>query len=175
MTKETIPLKKKLAQEMRLFLIYASYLIFFFCSMITYRRLLLGEYSISYFHYGYGVVQALILAKIILVGEALGLGEKFSKKPLIIPTFYKAIIFGFFVLIFNLFEHFLTGYLHGIAPGKVYQDLLAKGMDQILAEALVVFFAFIPFFAFVETGRVLGEGKLINLFISRKDSDLTPS
>jgi len=46
----------------------------------------LAEYQIAYLHYGVSVVEALVLAKVILIGEALRLGRGLEDKPLIVPT-----------------------------------------------------------------------------------------
>lgn len=164
-------LKQKILFEMHLFMIYSLFLALFFTSLTMYKRLILGEYSISYFHYGSGLIQALILSKIILIGESLQLGEKLSDKPLIIPTLYKTVLFSILVLIFTIIEHFVIGYFHGIGFTSLYQELLTKGLDEILAKVLVVFFVFILFFAFLETSWALGDGKLINLFFTRKTKD----
>ena len=57
-------------------------------------------------------------------------------------------------------------------------DLIRQGGYEILANGLVVFSAFIPFFAIKELGRVLGREKLRALFfrrISATESDLSES
>jgi hypothetical protein len=46
----------------------------------------------------------------------------------------------------------------GLAAG--FEDFVSKGEYELLASSLVVFFTFIPFFAFREFNRVLGTGKL---------------
>lgn len=165
-------LKQKIVSELRLFFIYAAFLTLFFCSLTTYRRLILSEYSISYLHYGSGVIQALIISKIILLGETFQLGEKYASKPLIVPTIYKSVIFSVLVLVFTVVEHFVIGSLHGVPPAHVYEELMNKNIDEILAKILVVFSVFIVFFAFLETGRVFGEDKLMKLFMHKnKKSD----
>lgn len=164
-------LKQKIVHEIQRFLTYALFLTLFFCSLTTYQRLILGEYSISYFHYGYGVLEALILSKIILLGEALGLGRKLEAKPLSIVTLYKTTLFSFLVLIFTVIEHFIFGFLHGKDFAHIYEEFMSKGIDLVLAKVLVVFFVFILFFGFVETGRALGGNTLMNLFFFRKNKD----
>ena len=47
-------------------------------------------------------------------------------------------------------------------------DYFGKGSHELLAGGLVTFVAFIPFFAFRELGRVLGEGKIWTLFFQRR-------
>lgn len=162
--------EKKIVHETRLFVAYALFLALFFCSLTTYKRLILGEYSISYLHYGYGLIEALILSKVILLGQTFGLGEKFADKPLIYPSLYKAVVFTLFVLVFAILEHFVTGFLHGHDFAKIYQELIDNGIYAILAKIQITFFVLLLFFAFLEMGRVLiGEDKLFNLFFRRSD------
>lgn len=163
--------KQEITHEIHWFLIYFTFFALFLSSLVLYRRLILAEYAISYFHYSYGIFEALILSKIILLGQRFKLGERFSDSSLIIPTFYKTVIFTFFALIFSTLEHFITGFLHGKDIAEIYQKFMNEGMYEVLASILVIFLVFILFFAFVETGRVLGENKLINLFFYRKAID----
>jgi hypothetical protein len=168
-------IKQKLARELWRFLIYFSFLAVFFCSLTTYKRLILGEYSIDYLHYGYGLIYALILSKVIMLGESLGLGKTFENKPLIITVLYKTVVFSLFVFIFSVIEHFLTGFFRGRGFAEVYQEFMDKSLDEILAKILVVFCVFVLFFAFLEIAYLIGEDKLLKLFFSktaRKDSEL---
>lgn len=166
MKKEMV--KQKIVNELFLMSIYFTFLSLFFCALTTYQRLILDEYSISYLHYGYGLIQALILSKIILIGKSLRLGERFIDKPLIIPTLYKAFIFSILALFFIILEHFITGYFEGISVAKVYQRFADKAFDIVLAKAVVVFLVFILFFAFLQIGSLIGENKLFKLFFYGK-------
>jgi hypothetical protein len=49
-----------------------------------------------------------------------------------------------------------------------FADYFGRGSHEMLANLLVMFVAFIPFFAFKEVGRVLGEGKVWELFFRRR-------
>lgn len=162
--------KEKIYHELYLFALYASFIATFFCILTTYRGLILNE-PFGYFHYTSAIIQALILSKIILVGESLKLGEKLGKRslPLIIPTLYKTLIFCCFVLIFTIIEHFIFGFLKKQNMQEIYTELIDKGLDLILAKILVVAFVFFLFFAFLEIAAVLGGNKLLKLFFSRKN------
>ena len=126
------------------------------------------EYHVGYFTYGYGLIEALVLAKVIVVGERLQLGERFADWPLIFPTLYKAILFGLFVLAFSILEHFITGFIDGQDLAGVFQEFVNRRRYEILARILVMFVTFIPFFAFGEAARALGEVKLFELFFRRR-------
>src|SRR5271157_5165262 len=105
--------KSKAIREMVEYYVVFMYLAVFFGLFTWYRRLILAEYQISYLHYGVSVIQALVLAKVILVGRALHLGQRLKNHPLIVPTVYKAVVFSIFVGIFGVVEPTIIGLLHG--------------------------------------------------------------
>ncbi|MGA7213156.1 MAG: hypothetical protein WBX20_03025 [Terrimicrobiaceae bacterium] len=109
-----------------------------------------------------------MLAKVILLGQYVRVDKVFDDHPLIFPTLYKVILFSLLTLIFEVLEHVVGGLLHGEDLLAAFQEILSAGRDELLARTLVVLFAFIPFFAFTETGRVLGEGSLERLFLHKR-------
>jgi hypothetical protein len=114
------------------------------------------------------LLKSLALAKLILTGEALRLGERRTQQPLLVLTVYYAVVFSAFALVFEILEHIVLGWLHGKGPAAVLAEILDKGWPHLVAMTMVVFFAFLPFFAFRETSRALGEGKLHDLFFKRR-------
>jgi hypothetical protein len=162
--------KSKAISEMVEFYIIFVYLAIFFGSFTWYRRLILAEYQISYLHYGAGVIQALILAKVIMIGRALNLARRFEDYPLILPTLYKAVVFTIFVGIFSVVESTVIGLLHGKGIAGGFDEFMRVGLDELLSRCMVTFVAFIPFFAFGELGRVLCEEKPGKLFFFRRGS-----
>lgn len=160
---------KGFLQEMVKFYFYALFLTLFFSAFTIYRQLLLEEYTHTYLHLGYGVFEALVMAKVLVIGEALNLGKRFENKPLIVPTFCKAVIFSLFVLVLTLIEHVFVGYFSGKSWTLIYQHLMERGFNEILARAFVMFFVFVLFFAFKETGRVIGDRRLYELFFHRRN------
>ena len=50
----------------------------------------------------------------------------------------------------------------------IARHLFSGGRDEILAKTLVVIVTFIPFFGFWEIDRVLGHGKLFELFFHKR-------
>jgi hypothetical protein len=169
-TADKVGMKEKLVHEARNLLTYFVYLSVFFIVFRLYTRLVLAEYQIDYFAYGLTVLKSLALAKVIITGEMLKLGEGFAGRPLIVPTVYKSMVFSGFALAFEIIEHLILGWFHGKNPAEVLSELLEHGWPHFLAMALVVSVAFLPFFAFRELGAVLGEGKLQELFFKRRET-----
>jgi len=166
--KESAGWKQRIKHELLVYWANVVYLAIFFGVFTWYRRLILAEYRITYLHYGWAVIEALILAKVILVGDALRLGRGFEGKPLILRVLDKAVVFSLFVGLFAVLEHVIEGLMHGKGFAEGIHKILAEGKDELLARCLLTFFAFIPFFAFKELGRAMGNGKLRELFFSRR-------
>lgn len=159
--------KQKIGHELSEYLINFVYLLFFFGVFTMYRRLVLTEYKISYLHYGYALFKALILAKVIMIGDILHLARRLKDKSLILTTLYKAVVFTVWVIAFSILEHVVDGLLHGEGfTGGINE--LESNFYELLAGCLVVFFALIPFFAFKELGLVLGEERIAEIFFRRR-------
>lgn len=63
--------------------------------------------------YGFALVNALILAKIMLVAEGMGLGRAFEERPLFYSILYKSGVFAMTFLCFHVLEHTLMGVWNG--------------------------------------------------------------
>jgi hypothetical protein len=156
--------KQKILHEMIEYWLVVLYMALFFGVFFNYRRLILAHHGIGYEYYGISVIKALVLGKVVLVAESLRLGRRFEDKPLIVPTLYKSSIFTICVALFNVIESMILSFVHGMGPMGAVDELVNRYNYEWLAGALVVFFAFIPFFALRELRRVLGEKTLRQLF-----------
>jgi hypothetical protein len=176
MTRES--LKKKVRHELIGYAINVVYLALVFGAFTVYRRLLLAAHDIAYTQYGIAVIEALILGKVIMIGDFLRLGRGLESKPLIYPTLYKTVVFCAFVAFFKVIENGVRGLLKGEGFGKGAAEIWQQGLPELLANTLVVFVALLPFFAVKELGRVLGQvlGRetLGDLFFRRRDNAWGP-
>jgi hypothetical protein len=163
-------LKNKIFHEMVEYWMNVIYLTLVFAAFTQYRRIILAAHDVTYTNYWVAVIEALILAKVIMIGAVLRLGRGLEHKPLIYPTLYKTVVFTLFCVVFTLLENAIkglwtgTGFMGGIA------EFFGKG-HELLANSLVVFVAFFPFFGVKELGRVLGQDKIQALFFRRRDMD----
>jgi hypothetical protein len=160
--------KQKIFHELVEYWINVAYLTLVFAAFTQYRRLVLASYDITYTNYWFAVIEALILAKVIMIGDVVRLGRGLEQKPLIYPTLYKTAVFTFFVGIFTVLENVVKGLWKGAGLTGDFAELLGKGPNEFIANALIVFVAFIPFFGVKELGRVLGQDKIRALFFRRR-------
>src|SRR5262245_40208549 len=101
---DKVGVKQKLVHELRQLVVIFLYLAGFFMVFRLYTRLVLEEYQVNYFAYGLTLLKSLALAKVILTGEALRLGERARARPLIVLTLYYAVVFSAFALAFDVLE-----------------------------------------------------------------------
>jgi hypothetical protein len=164
----TASFKEKAIEEFKLFWVIALYLGVMLGAFAWYRRFVLSEAGINYFHYGASVISALILAKVILIGQALRLGRQFEASHLILSVLFKSAVFAVFVGVFALLEHLVEGLVHRESWDQIAHGLVRAGEGEIFARTVVALVTLIPFFAFWETDRVLGDHKLFNLFFHKR-------
>jgi len=165
---ETKRVKQKLLEEIKLYFFVFAFLALMFSAFLTFRRLISNEAGITYLHYGSGIIKAAIVAKIIMIGQALKLGKNVENQPLMIAVLVKAALFGLLVAIFNVIERVIEELIRGNDWPGISNLLVMNGLNQALADALILMVSFIPFFAFWETGRVLGEGTLSQMFFGKR-------
>lgn len=164
-TTEKADWKQRAKREFIAYWINFVYLAFVFGLFTWYRRLILARYDIEYLHYGVAIIEALVLAKVIMIGDLLHLSRHiFEGKPLIYPTMYKSLVFTLFVAAFTIAEQTITGLVKGKGLDGWLVEIQGKGKYEFLAHSLMVFVMFIPFFAFKEMSRILGKGKIGRLF-----------
>ncbi|MDX2167686.1 MAG: hypothetical protein SF182_11505 [Deltaproteobacteria bacterium] len=143
------------------------YLAFFLVAFAWYRRLILAEYDIHYLNYWVPLIEAAVLAKVIMLGDLMRFGHGLERRPLLVPTLWRTFLFSLYVAIFSVIERTLSGLLHGKGLGAGLAELADKGRYELLAQCIIVFCAFVPFFAFKELEVVLGKEKLRDLFWRR--------
>ncbi len=88
------------------------YLAFFFSSLEIYSALLLKDFHVKYLNFGFAVIIALVIAKVILLGEYARVGKRYEDRPLMLSAGYKALLFVLLVFAFHMVEEFVKHILH---------------------------------------------------------------
>jgi hypothetical protein len=157
--------KQKAKHELIDFAAIALYLAVFFCALVTYTMLLLEKYDVTSdaLNYTFAIINALVIAKVILIGELMHLGRPVETRPLYQSVFLKSVIFGLLVFGFHILEEFIKRLIHGEPSGTVWHNI---HYEDLVGRSILIFCAFVPLFAFRELRRVLGEEKLHAIFFN---------
>ena len=166
----THTLKQKAYREMKEFLAIAFYLWVVFVVLEVHKSIILGEHHIDVPAHGLALINALALAKVMHLGRKLHLGELANAPPLIYPTLLKSALFTLALACFKILEDAVIGYYHGQTFQQSIADIGGGTGKGILSLAGIVFVVLIPFFAFTELEKVVGEGKLEKVFFHRHEA-----
>jgi hypothetical protein len=152
--------KQKAKHELRELLAISLYLAFFFCALTTYSKLVLNEYHLESWGYAFALINALVITKVVMIGEYAKAGKRYEGKALIFSAIWKAFVFSLLVLAFHVVEEIVKRLIHGADMARASRDIR---FDELAGRSIVVFCVFIPFFAFREVRRVMGEERFRSL------------
>jgi hypothetical protein len=163
-------LKERAIEEFKEFWILSLYLFIFLGAFTLYRRMVLAEFGVTYLHYGIALIEALVIAKVVLIGRAIGLDRLCERGggPLIIPVVLKSAIFALLATLFAVLENVVEGLIRKKDWASIASNGFGIGSLELFARVVMLFVSFIPFFAFWEIGQFLGRHKLIEMFFSRR-------
>ena len=164
-------LKQKAYHEMKEFLVIALYLWIVLGAFLVYRSVILSRPYFDITSHGFAIINALALAKVMLVAKELHLDQRLGLRPkgvpLIYPTLINAAIFAVVLGVFKILEEATVGAFHGKSLAQTMADPGGNTWAGLLTLTVVMFIVLIPFCAFIELGLLVGNGKLAEVFFRR--------
>jgi hypothetical protein len=164
--KDHSTMKNKAVHEASELLWLFLYLAFFFCSLAAYSMLLLKEASVTQsLTFGFALINALVIAKVILIGEYAHVGRKFENSSVLATAVIKAFLYSCLVLAFHFLEEGIKGLIHGKELGSAFHEVR---IDDLAGRTLIVFCTFVPLFAFREIRSVMGDQEFNALLLKKR-------
>ena len=144
------------------------YLWVLFSLFAIYKSIVRIEYPLNYPSQSLAFANAFVLAKVMLVAEDFHFGSRFQDRSLAYPIVHKAFVFTFILLCFYIVEHVVFGVWEGLSVNDSFPRFGGKGLEAIVAIALIIFVVLLPYCAFREIGRVVGRDALRSLLFNRQ-------
>ena len=160
-------LKERAVHQLKEFLAMFIYLWVLLALLVINQSSVLAREAHSYQAHFFAFVNALILAKVLLIGEDLHLGNRFRDKPLLYLIFYKCFVFTIFFIAVHILERVIVGAWSGRTIAQSFPSIGGGSLQGILSLGATVFVALIPFFAFREISRVIGPSEFWSVLLSR--------
>jgi hypothetical protein len=158
-----VSLKSRLAKELRELLTIFAYLWFVFLVFFVHEWIVLAGHNIGFRFYGLAAVNALVLGKIMLIAENMRFAERFQNRPLIVPVVYKSVAFALLLMAAYIVEEIALGVFHGKTAAESLPQLGSGGVVAMACVVALMAVALVPFFAFREIARVVGEAEFRTL------------
>ena len=164
-------LKTRFYGELRKFLAIFAYLWLVFSVFLLHEWAVLASHQISFKFYGLAMVNALILAKIMLIAEAFGFANRLDDKPLIYPIAFKSIAFSALLILSYIAEETAVGLFHGKSVAESIPQIGGGGLVGALTIGAIMCIALVPFFAFREIARTVGTAEFRALMLGAPKSE----
>ena len=161
-------LQQHATREIKEFLILTVYLYITLGAVIAVKTAVLHTEGIEFAFWGVAIVKAAVLAKFMMIGHAMNIGERYTG-PLIWPTLHKAFAFLLLLVIMTIIEEVVVGLFHHRPIAATLGDLVGSRLEEILAGYLILLLVLIPYFAFRVLDEALGEGRLVRMFFVERE------
>jgi hypothetical protein len=162
-------LHQRALHELKEFVILAVYLYITIGAVVLMKTAVLHSEGIAFAPWGIAVVKAAVLAKFMLLGNAMKIGGRNTTSPLIWPTLNKAFAFLVLLIIMTLIEEAVVGLFHHRSIASSLSELAGPRLEETTAGFLIILLVLIPFFAFRVLSEALGEGRLERMFFVARE------
>ena len=161
--------RQRTVHELKEFAILFLYLYITLGAVIVMKSATLHTHGIGSLPWGIAVVKAALLAKFMLIGRAIKIGERQTTSPLIWPTLHKAFAFLVLLVVLTIIEEVVVGLFHDQSIAASLRELFGARLEETMAGILIVLLVLIPYFAFRVLGETLGEGRLARMFFVERE------
>ena len=161
--------KQRVYHAMKDFLVVTVYLWVIFGLFALYKSVILAEDHIPFAAKGFALINALVLAKVVVIAREFRFCEGFDDSPLIYPTLAKSASFSVLLASFKIIEESAVGMYHGKSFQQSFAALGGGTWQGIVCLTLILFVMLIPFFGFTELQKCLGERRLSDLFFRSRE------
>ena len=165
-------LKKKAVSEAKKLAVIVGYLSMLFVLLELHRLAILRELNPTApaaYRVGFALINALVLGKIILIADAFHLAESYQDKALVWTILFKSAVFSLLLTCCDTLEKVLIGLFHHRSIAQSASEL-GGGVEGFVLLMTMAFMVLIPFFAIMETARVIGEHELFSIIFKRRTS-----
>jgi hypothetical protein len=151
--------------------------IFFFIGfnlIVLTTNLILADYGAQFASFMLATAAALIVAKALLVANALPVIRRYDRAPLIRPILFKTVFYSVAVFIARLLEHWIEYLLSGdyVFGGFLKHEIAAFSWDRFIAIQLWILVLFLIYVTASEFNHLFGEGELWHLLFTSRASEL---
>ena len=163
-------LKERAKAGVRHFLIMFAYLLLIFTLFQLHEYVILREHGLPYTRFGFGLIKALVLAKVMLIGDEMKLGRKLSAQPIAYAVAGRSALFALLFIAFDLLEQVVRALL----TGKGIAESVAAPGGGLLPSCIVAAIMcvmLVPYFAFVELVHARGSQEVKRMLFGSMKSE----
>src|SRR6516162_982231 len=151
--------------------------IFFFIGfnlIVLTTNLILADYGAQVANFMIATASALIVAKALLVANAMPVIRRYDRAPLIRPILFKTVFYSVAVFIARLIEHWIEYLLSRdyVFGGFLRHEIAAFSWHRFIATQLWILVLFLIYVTAYEFNRLFGHGELTRILFTYRPSEL---
>ena len=173
-TQAKTTLRQRAMHEFEELVIISLYLYITLGAMILFKTAMLHDQGIEFTPWGIAIVKAVVLAKFMLLGEAMNIGGRTTASPLVWPTLQKALALLAVLIILTVIEEAVVGLFHHTAVAASLGELFGRRLEETVAGYVIMLMILIPYCAFRVLDEALGEDRLSRMFFVSRDAVARP-
>ena len=137
-------------------------------------NLILADYGAQFASFMLATAGALIVAKALLVANAMSVIRRYDRAPLIRPILFKTVFYWAAVFIARLLEHWIEYLLSRdyVFGGFLKNEIAAFSWHRFIAVQLWIFVLFLVYVTASEFKRLFGHGELRRILFTYRPSEL---
>jgi hypothetical protein len=137
-------------------------------------NLILADYGAQFASFMLATAGALIVAKALLVANAMSVIRRYDRAPLIRPILFKTVFYWAAVFIARLLEHWIEYLLSRdyVFGGFLKNEIAAFSWHRFIAVQLWIFVLFLVYVTASEFNRLFGHGELRRILFTYRPSEL---
>jgi len=137
-------------------------------------NLILVDYKAQFASFMIATASALVVAKAVLVANAMPAIRRYDRAPLIRPILFKTVFYWAAVFIVRLLEHWIRYRFGGdyVFGGFVPHVVATFSWDRFIAVQLWIFVLFLVYVTASEFNRLFGRGELGRILFTYRPSEL---
>jgi hypothetical protein len=143
-------------EEFRKYVMVSVYLWICFAVITLYKASVLEEEGISWAPLGFAVVQALVIGKFILIGDALKAGHRSTGHPLLHRIAWRTLAMLLVLIVFKILEEVIVALVHGKPLASLFEELVERPLWVSLAPVLLMLLILVPMITAAEIHRTVG-------------------
>jgi hypothetical protein len=161
-------LKSRILSEVRQGAFISLYLFVGFSVFHLYGKMILHDAGVDEWERGLAIVNALVLAKVILIARALDPGARLRNHRLVYSVLGHSFIFTIILIAFEILGKAIKAILTGLPLEASLASFSGGSLLGFLTVGFATFTWLIPLFVVQEVGKVVGGQALWDLFFSRR-------
>lgn len=160
-------LVQRLAGEFRLFLVLFLYLWVLFGLFVLNQDIVLRQQGDTLAFQGFAILNAMILAKVMLVAEHMHFARWLRDKPVIATILFEAALCTLIFLVFHIVERLVVDLVKGAYGSENVLSIGGGGWLGLAIVGVMLFVSLLPFFAFKNVMRAVGIDRIGQILLNR--------